>query len=165
MISTTFIHEFTVGDKAHSLFLKENVEIVMVTYYGTSPQPSIWYDVMNAKGALARVSDNDLIPLSNSASQTQTTNTNTYTAPTGGTYTYSGTLTGTSVSPSGTPGSVTFTLQQGFTLDPYAATNAINPTKENAKCECGAESVGSPSHSSWCAKQNSTTDFGGLDVY
>jgi hypothetical protein len=34
---------------------------------------------------------------------------------------------------------------------------ALEPHREEIKCECGSESVGSPKHSTWCKKFNHTT--------
>ena len=149
MITTTLNHEFAVGDKAHSLFLKEGVEILDIKFtILTRLSTVVNYSILTNAGQRTIVAENDLIPISKPTSQPPTSSQGTYTLPTGGTFTYSGTVIGTA----GTAGSVTFTLPQGFTLDPYAIND---PDKEPAKCECGAEKVGSNNHSSWCDKHDS----------
>src|SRR5271154_1393843 len=108
MSNTIFSHEFSVGDKAHSLYLKQDVKILSLNFLHDGIGTRISYVVMFGLSSSTLVMETDLIPLSKSASQPQPTATNTppvgphtYTVPPVGSGTYT-TLTGGTVTATGT---------------------------------------------------------------
>jgi hypothetical protein len=147
MKNTTFNHEFDLGDTAVSKMFG-NVEVMGMEYIKTQLSSNVVYRVRDATASYHYVSDTDLIQPITQTSTLPPTSSTAYVTPISGTYAYSGVIVGTS----GAAGSINLTLPKGLTFDP---TFGSDPVKVPAKCECGAEAVGSSSHSSWCGKHNS----------